>query len=253
MNRQTLFAMAATLCMALQAHWANAQHSDVWVILDGNQVALSPTDLQTTEPVKVDATTGKYLFTSDFGEFFGGPFLTDDPGIQSQAGAFTAGARLNYRAVEPLKFWNGDYWDVSVPDAERVLIEDSDFPQTITAVSTSGVTDAEGFIQEVFTNGSVHKHVDFRIDNSLGTDLPAFGAYMIELELVVVDAVGAVVHTASDPFRIVINFQLSTEEYDEAVAALTAPAVNVPIPGYALILLAVMLLLSRRIAVTVKA
>lgn len=253
MNRQKFFAAFVVLGMTLLTQFANAQHSDIWLVLDGNQVAVSPTDLSTSEAVLIDETTGKFLFASDFGEFFGGPFLTDDPGFQSLSSVFTVGSRLNYRVVENLRFWNGSYWQASVPDAERVLIEDNDFPAVITAISDSGVTNPEGFIEEVQSNGSVHKHIDFTIDNSLGSGLPAFGVYMFELELLVVDGQGGSVHTESEPFRIAINFQLSEADFDEAIAALTSPAVNVPLPGYALIFLAVLLLISGRIARTVKA
>jgi hypothetical protein len=71
---------------------------------------------------------------------------------------------------------------------------------------------------------------------------------MIELQLLVVDTQGAVVHTESEPFRVAFNFQLSTEDFDSAIEALTSPPVNVPYPGYVLILLAVMLASLRRIA-----
>lgn len=210
-----------------------AQHSDIWMILEGNQTTVSETDLEFNTPVLVDATTDRLLFTTDFGDLGGGPQGTDDPGFQALSGTYTAGSILNYRAVGSLLFWDGSAWVNDVVDQERLQV--IDVLSTVTSIGTDTITNPEGFVGQVLSDSSVHDHIDFQVENSLGTGGPATGAYLIDLEFFVTSAVdGPVIHTVSDPARIAFNHQLTTEEFDNAIAALTTPAnfeVAVPLPG----------------------
>ena len=222
---------------------AFAQHSDIWLTLDNNQITISPTDLSNSQAVKVDQTTGRFLFTGDFSDLGQGPLGTDDPGYQTLSGTFDPGAILNYRAVGGLQFWNGSSWVNTVNGQESITYEDALGSQTVW--TTSGVTQAEGPIDQVLGNGSIHSHLDFAIANIGGS--PAVGAYMVDLELFATDSIGgSVVHTASDPVRIAFNFQLSASDFDAAIDALTVlqdEDEDIPfIPPWAIVALCMFLL-----------
>lgn len=209
----------------------NAQHSDIWLVLDGNQTAVSPIDLETLSPTKVDWASGNLLFTGDFDDIGQGPTATDDPGFQSEPGTFNAGAILNFRAVEALQFWNGTAWGNTVADQERIQIVDA--LSSITSINSAGIISPEGAIDQIAGDGSVHQHVDFSIDNAAGSGAIASGAYRIELELYLTDGVGGpMVHSTSQPVSLVFNYQLTASEFASAINQLTQPqGVNVPIPG----------------------
>ena len=222
-----------------------AQHSDIWMVLEGNQTTVSDTDLELNTPVPVDATTGRLLFATDFGDLSGGPQGTDDPGFQAPSGTYTAAAILNFRAVGSLWFWDGIDWVNSVVDQERMQV--IDVLSNVTNIGTSGISNPEGFIGQVLSDQSIHDHIDFQVENSLGSGGPATGAYLIDLEFFVTSAVnGPVIHTVSDPARIAFNHQLPAEEFDTAIAALTSPPspVSVPLPGLMFAVLAMLFTLT---------
>ena len=173
----------------------------------------------------------KFLFTGNFDDVGQGPNGTDDPGFQAEAGTFNSGGILNFRAVGGLQFWDGSAWVNTVVDEERILIEDA--LSNLTTIDSAGVSNAEGAIDQIAGDGSVHQHVDFSIDNALGGGTVAPGVYMIELAFYLTDGVsGPIVHTLSETVFIAFNYQLSVSEFDEAVNQLTAPeGVSVPIPG----------------------
>ena len=114
-TKHYLLAITALLA-AVTSPLASAQHADMWLILNGNQTAISPTDLETMAPVKIDWASGKFLFTGNFDDVGQGPTATDDPGFQAESGTFNAGAILNFRAVGSLQFWNGADWSNTVAD-----------------------------------------------------------------------------------------------------------------------------------------
>ena len=114
-----------TLLAAVTSPFASAQHADIWLVLNGNQTAVSPNNLETLAPVKIDWASGKLLFTGDFDDIGQGPTATDDPGLQTEPGTFNAGVILNFRAVGSLQFWNGGGWNNTVVDQELIQIEDA--------------------------------------------------------------------------------------------------------------------------------
>ena len=189
----------------------------------------------------IDLASGKFLFTGNFDDVGQGSDGTDDPGFQSEASTFSAGAILNFRAVGSLQYWNGNNWINTVVDQERIQIEDA--LSNMTIIDVNGATNAEGAIDQVAGDGSIHQHIDYTIDNSLGSGTIAPGAYMIELELFVTDGVGGpIVHTTSEPILIAFKYQLSSTEFDEAISQLTVPdEVAVPLPNLTLLILAALL------------
>lgn len=221
----------------------SAQHADIWLVLNGNQTAVSATNLETLSQVKLDYASRKFLFTGDFGDVGQGPNGTDDPGFQAQPGTFNSGVILNFRAVGSLQFWDGSAWVDTLVDQERIQIEDA--LSNITTIDASGVSSAEGAIDQIAGDGSVHQHVDFSIDNTLGGGTVASGAYRIELEFYSTNGVGGpIVHTMSESVLIVFNYQLSTSEFDAAILELTEPeGVSIPIPGMVLFFFAGLLII----------
>ncbi|MEM7541158.1 MAG: hypothetical protein AAF384_06165 [Pseudomonadota bacterium] len=213
MNRFVCLTLLALLPLC-----ALAQHSDVWVTLDSNQVTISPTNLETLESTLVDTATGRFLFLGDFGDLSGGPQGTDDPGYQAQSGTFQALSIFNYRGVGQLEFWDGASWVTSVPDQEQIIYTDA--LSSTTTWSTSGVTTPEGAIDQISPDGSIHSHLDFTIDNN--GSAPAAGAYLVDIEFFATSGVGGpVVHTSSAPVRVALNYQLSQTDFDAAIDALT--------------------------------
>ena len=210
-----------TIALCLFSLSAQAQHSDIWLLLDSNRVTISPQNIETGVNTLIDQTTGQFLFIADFGDLGGGPFGTDDPGYQAQSGTFTPNVILGYQATDQLRFWNGSQWTTALPDNERITYMDA--LGTTTSWDGAGVSNADGAIDQVGGDGSIHSHLDFTIGKTSGSGDPSTGAYLIELSLISYNGLGGpVVHQLSDPFRIVFNNQMSANDFDQAVAALTA-------------------------------
>lgn len=228
--KYSLLAVTALLSVLISAS-VSAQHADIWLVLNANQTAVSATNLATMSQVKLDFASHKFLFTGDFSDVGQGPNGTDDPGFQAEPGTFNSGVILNFRAVGSLQFWDGSNWVNTLVDQERIQIEDA--LSNITTIDSSGVSNAEGAIDQIASDGSVHQHVDFSIDNTLGGGTVAPGAYMIELEFYSTSGVGGpIIHTLSESVLIAHNYQLSSSEFDAAILQLTEPeGVSVPIPG----------------------
>ena len=245
------------LSITFFASIAKAQHSDIWLILDESQVAINEINTETNTAVNVDMTSGRLLFGSNFADLGQGPKGTDDPGFQTVANTFTPNGILNFRAIESLLFWNGDAWVNSVVDQERILVIDALSHSTI--IDVAGISNAEGAIDQIDSGGSIHQHIEFYIDNHTSENEPAAGAYMINMEFFATDTLGGnEIHATSEPVRITFAYLISTEEYDEAVTALTSPIttpeeVSVPIPNGALLVLGgLFLIFVRRKAISRK-
>ena len=223
-----------------------AQHSDIWLTLVDNQVAPTEINSETNSAALIDLTTGKFLYPTSFGTF-NNPDTTDNPGFQSLSNTFNPNDYIYYRAVGSLWFWNGQAWVENVVDQERVRIRDVVYSNSY--VTEDGVSNPEGAIAQISGSGSIHQHIDFFIEN-LGSDAPAIGVYMIDIELFVTNTPGGSLetHLSSDPVRIAFNYQMSEAEFSDAINALTSQPeleiVSVPIPNGVLFLLAVLLLIS---------
>ena len=220
------------------------------IIGNGTQIAVSPTDLSNSNPNLVDLTTGKYLFIGDFGDLSFGAESTDNPGFNSLPGTFPSGDLFNFRAVGELWFWDGHQWRNEVPDQERISIEDG--LGALTYIDVSGVTKPVGPVNFVDSFGEIHEHQNFTIENTLGSGSPAPGAYLIELEWFLSNGIGGPeTYGSFESARIAFNYQLSTAEFDTALAFLTnpPPSINVPVPALALLPLGLLLLAIRHRAV----
>lgn len=223
------------------------EHSDIWFVLDNNQTTVSDTDLSDNSPVLVDLTTGQFLFSADFGDLQEGEEGTRNPGVQTLSGTFSPGAVMFYRAIGSLMFWDGSEWVNSVADNEQILITDA--LESVTTITTTGVINSEGAIDQIDSEGLIHQHVIFNLDNSLGSGTPTTGAYMIELEFFVCDfPCITIVHTVSETVRVTFNYKLDSNAYLDAIHALTEPQdVSVPIPyGFVFLLVGLLMLVQKR-------
>lgn len=220
--KSTLLALALTLT-CLTTH---AQHSDVWLLLEANTIAISPQNVETTSETLIDQTTGLFLFTGDFGDLGQGQFGTDDPGYQTQANTFTPNVILAYQGSGQLWFWDGSQWTTDLADSESLNYIDA--LGTTTSWDDMGVSNAQGYIDQVGGDGSIHSHLNFAIDNTGGTGNPTIGAYMVELSFLTLNSIGGTVtHELSEPIRIAFNNQLSAANFDQAIAALTTATCDI--------------------------
>lgn len=172
------------------------------------------------------AANGYALYEGDFGDLIKGPYKTTTPGFNSFA--FAANTVVNYTAVGPVSFWDGASWSNTVPRSEYVLLEGNLGEET--KWTTSGpASDVTGLLGQV-SSGSheLHEHLAFSVASTLG-GIPSVGAYLVGLRL------SADGYTTSDPFYLVFNRGLSSEQFESSVSALTTP---VPEPSSALLMIA---------------
>ncbi|SET23685.1 hypothetical protein SAMN05216326_11659 [Nitrosomonas marina] len=173
--------------------------------------------------VGAEIFTGSALFETDFGDLSGGPFVTDDPGVDVnvQAGAFTPGNWLRYQPVGQLLYWDGSQWTDVVPNGERIEI--TDVLSNVTSFNTSGVSETAGVIGEVDSNGSVHEHLSFTIFDASNSPGGSAGAYRIQFKLFEsLPQSNTSVSIAASPIAIVFNRGLETESFELAVSAAEA-------------------------------
>jgi hypothetical protein len=180
---------------------------------------LHETDIQ---PWRVGAEifVNSALFETDFGDLGGGPFATDDPGVDVniQAGAFTPGNWLRYQPVGQLLFWDGTQWTDVVPNGERIEI--TDVLSNVTVYSADDVSETAGVIGEVDSSGSVHEHMSFAIFDASNTPNGSAGAYRIQFKLFEsLPQSDLSVSITASPIAIVFNRGLETESYELAVSA----------------------------------
>lgn len=160
------------------------------------------------------------LFETDFGDLSGGPFVTDDPGIDVnvQQGAFTPGNWLRFQPVGRLLYWNGTHWSETTPNGERIEITDA-LNNTI-SFRADGVDDTAGIIGEIDSNGGLHTHLSFKIFDASNTPNGSSGAYRIQFRLFEsTPQSDTSVSIAADPIAIVLNRGLASENFEAAVTA----------------------------------
>ncbi|KAB2318137.1 PEP-CTERM sorting domain-containing protein [Betaproteobacteria bacterium SCN1] len=213
------FAALMAVSMPVLADEDHLHAGDIEVEVDAGQLVAHGA-------AQTQSGTGYAIFESDFGDFAGGPYRTDDPGYDSAAGTFAAGTIINYQALGSLWYWNGLNWGNSVVNGETVQL-DGNFGET-TVWTVGGVTgDGAGLVGQAGSDGKIHEHLDMSIEAPAGF-LPTAGAYYVALQLV------SEGYANSDPFLVVFNNGLGTEAYELAVGALAAP---VPEPEtYAMLL-----------------
>lgn len=213
------FAVLMAASMPVLAEEAHLHAGDIELQVDGGKLVAHGA-------VHSQFGTGYSIFESDFGDFAGGPYRTDDPGYDSVEGTFANLDIINYRALGSLWFWNGTSWGNSVTNAETIRLDGNYGEETFW--STAGVTgDVSGLVGQAGTDGKIHEHLDMRINAPVGS-LPTTGAYFVTLQLTSDN------YSSSDPFLIVFNNGLDAGAFELAVDALVTP---VPEPEtYAMLL-----------------
>lgn len=160
------------------------------------------------------------LFETDLGDLGGGPFATDDPGVDVnvQQGAFTPGNWLRFQPVGQLLYWDGAQWLESTPNGERIEITDA-LNNTI-SFRAGGTDETAGIIGEIDSSGGLHDHMSFKILDASNTPNGSPGAYRIQLRLFEsAPQSDTSVSIAATPIAIVLNRGLASENYESAVAA----------------------------------
>ena len=160
------------------------------------------------------------LFEADFGDLGGGPFVTDEPGVDVniQTGTFTPGNWLRYQPVGQLLFWDGTQWTDAVPNGERIEI--TDVLSNVTSFSADGVSETAGVIGEIDSGGGLHEHLSFSIFDATNAPNGSAGAYRIQFKLFEsLPQSDLSVSIAATPIAIVFNRGLETDSYELAVSA----------------------------------
>lgn len=186
---------------------AQVHEGDIELSLVNNRITLAGND--------AFHFNGQAVFEGDFGDFAGGPYRTDDPGFDNEAGTFAAGTILNYRALGRLQFWNGSSWTAAVPGNEYVRM-DGNLGEDTRWNPMGLMGDLTGLIGQAGANGQIHEHLDFSVART-GGGVPAVGAYLVQLQL------ESAAHLTSAPYYMAFNRGLSGTDFETAVSALAVP------------------------------
>ena len=268
------------------AQMATAVHLDVAVSVENGRMAtdfcLEGGEACTRLPVlealgippfvaPLDLETGKQIFVSDFSDFEGGLFSTDDPGFISGAGRLPGQHTVEYRGVGKLQFWDAatETWSETAPAGLEVRlfgglseqsfvindpsqcgglpfcpVERTEFVASQTSWSGSGVTgDIQLVVGQTNAAGELHVHMDWFLENA-GAETPPEGAYMVELEIL------SSTLASSEPFMLMFANGLDTEAFGRALSAKIiapvdgGPQRDVPVPFAAALLMPLLGLLG---------
>jgi len=204
--RRFIAPVALVLSLGQAQAQAQLHEGDVEMSIVSSQIVLNG-------HAAIQFSTGFKIFEGDFRDISGGPFKTDDPGYDSEAGTFGPGTFITYNTVGSLWFWNGGTWGLAGVERVKVdgnLGEESFFSGT----GTSG--DLTGLVGVAGNSGVVHEHLDMVVSR-VGGGMPAIGSYMFQLYLTGSDLI------ASDTFLMVLNGGLSEDNFEMSVQALAVP------------------------------
>ncbi|MGQ0628772.1 MAG: hypothetical protein ACT4PL_11815 [Phycisphaerales bacterium] len=170
------------------------------------------------------------------GEFFvqGGQVFTDEPGFFAQDATLPAGSRFGFNIRRSLRVWNGLDFDSVAP--ERIRFEFD------TASATTPLSDmlTPGLDFEVPSSGGFDQHFDTFLLDAMGSNAPAAGVYLVEIELTST----ALPLGTSLPVFLVFGNDASEAALDAAREYVET--VLVPSPGVASVALGMMLVMRRR-------
>lgn len=238
------------LVVLLHVPAAWAQHFDVELRTSGGPVAGSRIttaffgDAVIGGQLPVDAVTGYKMFPGFFGDFEGGPFLTDDPGFQAFSNTFVRREEVHFRALGVLQYWNpatgrwgsagenvavalfgGVPTEVIVGYTENPTAWQSqyDYYAAGTRFTQQGIEGPPtALIDDASSSGAFHAHLDWRI--SARGDEPPVGAYMVTLELWSPTTVnGQLKYLPSEPIQIVFERGISEAQLQAAIQARITP------------------------------
>jgi len=178
----------------------------------------------------VEGATGNSIFVTDFGDFAGGPFATDDPGFFADPGTLPADVLLRYEITAPLAFWDPSaaQWTEDPPGDVRVrlaggidVIADGScgllvcFEPSSTLITGGGVAGSPSLvIDQSGPDGSLHTHLDWFLEHPDGTRGGPEGAYTLEM------LIAAEGFESSAPFTLLFNRGLGDAAFGEALLAL---------------------------------
>ncbi len=244
-----------TIALGLGAGTATAFHLDIVVGESGGRLqasfcppgdagcdsvpALSALGLPAGQ-LPVHGATGTPIFVTDFGDFAGGPFATDDPGFFADPGTLPPDVLLRYEITEPLRFWDAatGNWTEQTPADERIRLAGGIavvpngscgllicFEPGSTVITDSGVEgEVSLVIDQTGANGSLHTHLDWFIERPDGSRGGSTGAYTLEL-LIAGDG-----YASSAPLMLLFNRGLGDAAFGDALLGLVNAAPPPP-PG----------------------
>ena len=138
------------------------------------------------------------VFAAEFGEVFEN--FTDEPGFDSDAGAFQPGTSIGFNVLDAVRVWDGSDFDAPSPVTFTI------------GFATESVETGSGFVPgfdlPVAPNGEWHKHLNYVINDPA----PA-GIYLLSMELWSTDPGLA----PSASFHIVFNQNADEAEHDVAI------------------------------------
>lgn len=163
--------------------------------------------------VEANVANGHYVFEGGFGD---NPVLPpneiDEPGFESQPGAFSSGDLVGFNVLASLLYWDGTQF-ADVPAGHQVEMQKAIF-STFVGDDTGPQS---GFIfGEADADGDIHEHLDFILHGPGEPDALTIGAYGLWLALT------SPQYDASNEFIVLLNYGLSADEFDAGVAAAAA-------------------------------
>ncbi|MDO9160932.1 MAG: hypothetical protein Q8N35_08290 [Methylococcaceae bacterium] len=203
-----------------------------------------------------DGATGKQIFLSDFRDFSGGLYATPNPGFQSIQNALSPNEVVSYRALGVLEYWDPAISAWIAPatgtrvrlfgglEASSVIINNASqcggalfcFSGNGTGVEGSTIFTGNGIqgspvllVDAANSQGSLHTHMNFFLENQQGQQGGPVGAYLVEME------VFSNLHPVpSESFYVLFNAGLSANAYTNALLSLinTPPLVVPPPAGF---------------------
>lgn len=175
---------------------ANAQH--------GGDIFLERNYLDRISTAMVDEDSGEVMhnvrvFGSEFGST---PNFTNEPGMDSDVGAFPGGSGIGFTIRKALRKWDGSNFDL-IP-TEQISIRLSTLGPVLTPTTDTPVV---GFSMAVNSDGVFHRHPGYTLTGDASD-----GIYLLELELW--STVNGI--ATSHPYWIVFNQNEAEEVHDEA-------------------------------------
>lgn len=176
-----------------------AQHSDIEISLDGNNLVAEP-----------------QVVEGEFGEAPNPANVADEPGFEVEDGIFAAQQILSFQAsaidiggiVRNLWYWNGDGNVSFGPADDDLTVEHPVSAQSIVLGSAGGATTVPGFfISAADDEGGIHQDLEF----VLGKNSPDNGVYLFALQL------ASPGYIESDPVYFVLGSGIEEERLDMAV------------------------------------